>query len=243
MKIGVALTDEAPFYTDAGSTLIGMFGYQGQGDSSSGFMCTMYSSEQLDAFVDQKWKLARLFAIIYTLCALLVLIAMCVIACCQVPINVLRLVSGTSFLACVAGAFTFFMYGSRLTDDPFGGSFHAGSGMAIAGVLVSLATGFFLLQIPETSNEGNHTVAPPPEGYQTKRVGGDVETAQPYSGRNFPAPERQQASYQEPGEQAFQPGTETVTETMLPDGSKKVVTTTVNLDGSKSVSESVVATK
>jgi len=39
--------------------------------------------------------------------------------------------------------------------------------------------------------------------------------------------------------QAYQPGTVTVTETMMPDGTKKIVKTTVNPDGSQTVEETI----
>ena len=42
--------------------------------------------------------------------------------------------------------------------------------------------------------------------------------------------------------EAYQPGTETITETILPDGSHKVVTTTIDLDGTKTVTEKIVRT-
>lgn len=44
----------------------------------------------------------------------------------------------------------------------------------------------------------------------------------------------------QPPAQAFQPGTETTTETVMPDGSKKVVKTLVNPDGSQTVTETVI---
>jgi hypothetical protein len=46
-----------------------------------------------------------------------------------------------------------------------------------------------------------------------------------------------------PGEQPlapFRPGTETVTETIMLDGSRKTTKTTVNLDGSKTIEETIV---
>jgi hypothetical protein len=43
----------------------------------------------------------------------------------------------------------------------------------------------------------------------------------------------------QPGAPAFAPGTETTTETVFPDGTKKIVTTKVNPDGSRSVTETV----
>ena len=42
-----------------------------------------------------------------------------------------------------------------------------------------------------------------------------------------------------PPAQAYQPGTVTVTETMMPDGTKKIVKTTVNPDGSQTVEETI----
>jgi hypothetical protein len=43
--------------------------------------------------------------------------------------------------------------------------------------------------------------------------------------------------------EAFQPGTETITETILPDGTKKIVTTVIDVDGSTTVTETIVRTE
>ena len=71
----------------------------------------------------------------------------------------------------------------------------------------------------------------------------------PVGKRNFTVPATQRGLAEtappKPGfevdpTQAFAPGTETVTETILPDGSKKTTTTVVGLDGSKTVTETIV---
>jgi hypothetical protein len=53
-------------------------------------------------------------------------------------------------------------------------------------------------------------------------------------------PEARDDLADQPTPQAFQPGTVTTTETDMPDGTKKIVKTTVNPDGSQTVTETVI---
>ena len=114
--------------------------------------------------------------------------------------------------------------------------------MAIVGALCSIVTGLLILQI-RPPGSGNYTVSPPSQGAAATKGSAPATVAGGTPRRNFQGPKRTQALPETaPGAapEAFQPGTETITETILADGSRKIVKTTVNVDGSKTVTETIV---
>lgn len=135
------------------------------------------------------------------------------------------------------------MFASKVSDEPQNGSFYFGGGMAIVGFICSLTTGLLVLQIKPASYDDDYVVSSPTGGSSDRASEGDT-SAKP-AGRNFPAPKRAQQDLPETAPEgdetnAFEPGTETVTETVMPDGSRKIIKTTVDMDGSKSVTETIV---
>lgn len=152
----------------------------------------------------------------------------------------LQVFSGLSFSGSVFEMLTFLMFNSKISDAPFNGSFYVGGGMAIIGALCSAVTGLLILQIRPPGGSGNYTVT-----HLNQRAGrtrGDAATdvSAGTPGRGFPAPKRTQGPPEtapDGSPEVFQPGTETVTETSLPDGSRKIVKTTVDMDGSTRVTE------
>ena len=119
-----------------------------------------------------------------------------------------------------------------------------------------------ILKIPEERKVKNDWRVAPPSSNQTNSKNPSVvegpytrsgpqhfvpQTTAPLGKRNFRSPAQQglQETAPPPGmdvdpTQAFAPGTETITETSLPDGSKKTTKTVVGLDGSRTVTETVI---
>jgi len=146
-------------------------------------------------------------------------------------------------------------------DAPHNGRFYWGAGLGLVGVLSCVCTGFFILKIPQEPKKKNWRVAEPPnQGTNTGNtpVAGPYtpagpqhfvpQTNTPVGKRNFKTPAQrgiQETAPNRPGievdpAEAFAPGTETITETILPDGSKKTTKTVVDLNGSKTVTETIV---
>jgi hypothetical protein len=151
------------------------------------------------------------------------------------------------------------MYASVVGDEPFNGSFYYGGAITILGCLSCFITGLLLLQIQPP---GSHNyIVREPSTNQTSRgsprpTDASNAAVNPSTGkRNFPPAKRVVQPKQESAIprnnnnastndiEAFQPGTETITETILPDGTKKVVTTVIGVDGSTTVTETIVRTE
>lgn len=127
------------------------------------------------------------------------------------------LLKGFGWLFIVGSVFemlTLVVYASKVTDAPHNASFWWGSALAIATSVASLLSGILTIQLPPSDFE----VESQPSG---KRPQSDSPVA---------------------GEHArpMRPGTETTTETILPNGKRKYTTTRWNKDGSKTVEESLV---
>lgn len=229
-------------FGDYGSSTIGPFGYEEIGSDSVGFNCLSYSSEQLDSLLDTPWKAARSFAILANISNGFTMILLIAASCVSYSPHALKAFACLAFSGSVFLWLTFTLFASKLSDSPYNGSFYVGGGMAVIGALCSIVTGLLIIQILPPGSSGNYTVSPPSQG--TAPAGSAVAaSAGVTTGRNFPAPKR----VQDPPEKApdadlevVQSGTETITETILPDGSRKIVKTTVNADGSAVVTETIV---
>ena len=153
------------------------------------------------------------------------------------------------------------MYASVVGDDPFNGSFYYGGALTILGCLSCFITGLLLLQIQPPGSH-NYIVREPSTSPNTATSRGspratDGSSTTPSTGkRNFPPakrvvqptpesalPRHNNTTTSTNDIEAFQPGTETITETILPDGTKKVVATVVGIDGSTTVTETIVRTE
>lgn len=108
---------------------------------------------------------------------------------------------------------TFVLFASDITSEPHNGSFWWGSGLALAAAIVSLFAGIVTLNLPVSENESKN---------QTSSTGSSSSLAVSEQPR------------------AMRPGTETTTETILPDGRRKYTTTKWNKDGNAIVEESIV---
>jgi len=231
---------------NVGSSTIGPFGFQSL-DSKSQFSCVPYSSEQIDNLLDASWKTARVFAIMANVCNGMVMLFLLASACVKYNQLALNCFAGFAFFGSICEWCVFSFFGSFITDPPFNGRFYVGAGMAIIGALCSVVTGWMILRIPQEPTHRNWRVEAPPSN--TSNGSYLPQSTVPTGRRNFPSPKKsarlQETAPPKPDiaidpAEAFAPGTETITETILPDGSTKMTKTVVDLDGSKTVTETIV---
>lgn len=252
MKIDGFLLPVNPFINadeSLGSSSIGLFGYEELGSNSNGFVCLKFSSLHKDYLIDAPWKAAQAFAIIANICSGLVLCFLIMTSCYAISPIALKCLSGLSFFASFTVMFTFLIFASIVGDDPFNGSFYYGGAMTILGCILCFVTGLLILQIQPPGSH-NYIVRDPdttttPTNVTTRGSTMHVVPPPPQHKRNFAPAKRIPKSNIVPKEsardiEAFAPGTETVTETILPDGTKKVVTTTIGMDGSTTITETIV---
>ena len=242
--------------------MIGLFGYEEIGlNSKNGFVCKPYTPTQVEYFFDKPFKAARAFAIVADICSGVTLLLLIMSSCLTYPLMILQSLAGLSFFGSVSILFTFLMYASIVGDDPFNGSFYFGGAITILGCLSCFITGLLLLQIQPPGSH-NYIVREPsknqnkPRGASSGPSDASTNIATPSTGkRNFPpakrvAPPKQESAIPRNNNptstndiEAFQPGTETITETILPDGTKKVISTVVDIDGSTTITETIVRTE
>jgi hypothetical protein len=198
---------------------------------------------------------ARAFAIIAVSCSSLILLCLIMSSCFAYNPIILKCLAGISFFGGFSVMLTFLMFASNVGDDPFNGSFNYGGAITIIGCITSFVTGILILQIqpPDSHpyivreptntttrtnssrpNETMNVVTPPRRNFPpAKRVGKSTPTV-------VEAPKESAINRDI---EAFQPGTETITETILPDGTRKVVTTVIGTDGSTTVTETITRTE
>jgi hypothetical protein len=235
---------------NGGSSTIGLFGYEELGSNSKGFVCLRYSDTHLEYFLDGPWKAARAFGIIANLCSGVTLLCFIGASCFALSAIVVKVLAGGLVFGSFSILMTFLMFASDVSNAPFNGSFYFGGGMALIASILCFVAALLTLQIGPISSREPHIVAPPVPRKPATRVTSNndgTDTIQPR--RNFPAPKRSSDTPPEESAptsddiEAFQPGTETVTETLLPDGTRKTVTTKIGIDGSRTVKEVITRVK
>jgi hypothetical protein len=214
-----------------------------------------YSDTQTEYFIDAPWKAARAFAILAVLCSSFTLLCLIMSSCFVYNPMLLQSLAGVSFFGGLSIMLTFLMFASKVSDEPFNGSFNFGGAMTIIGSILSVVTGILILQI-RPPNDHNYSVREPTNN-NNARPNQQAMNVVPPPRRNFPPAKRvdktttttkpSPAVVVVPKEsardiEAFQPGTETITETILPDGTKKIVTTVVGTDGTTTVTETITRT-
>jgi hypothetical protein len=230
-----------------------LFGYEKIGSNSNGFVCVKYSPTQVEFFLDAPWKAARAFAIIANICSGMTLLCLLVSSCVAYPPIALQGLAGLSFFSGVSVILTFLLFASVVGDAPFNGSFYYGGAMTIIGCISCFITAMLLLQIQPPSSH-NYVVREPTNASHNTTTRGsrptDATNVVTPPKRNFPPAKRvvkptiipQESARDTADIEAFQPGTETITETQLPDGTRKLVTTVIGLDGSSTVTETIIRT-
>jgi hypothetical protein len=240
MEIDGFLLLQDPYFVhlNVGPSRIGPFGFQDLYGDRGMFVCLSYSSEQMENLVDTPWKAARVFSILAIALNGVSMLFLIAASCVKYHPVVYSGIATSSILGSFCIMFTFLMFASD-TLSQYNPKFWLGGGMALLGFLCALGTGICcLLVAPQTSvktynlSSSASRSAAPSDGNKISVV----------PKRNFPAPPRNSSLSPRPeqGPEAFAPGTETVTESILPDGSKKVTTTRVDYDGSKTITETIV---
>jgi hypothetical protein len=221
------------------------------GDDSFYGSCAGYNREQRSQFFDSNMTAvfyAAVFALALTASVMGIMIAS---SCIAVSQWTLKCAATLSLLSSILQGLQFLLYQSKLTEEPYGGRFFFGAITVIAAMLVANATAWFIWIVPSPYRASTVSLASPPLS-SLPTVSDNATPPPPSHKRNFPGPSKgrslpetapDMAAAATSSKEAFAPGTETVTETLLPDGSKKVTRTTVGLDGSKSVTETVVHTQ
>lgn len=199
--------------------------------------------------MDGYWKAARAFAIVSIVVCGLVMLGMILLSCFPYPQWTLKVFSALAILGAISQSLIFLLFGSRLTDEPFHGSFFIGAGVTIVSICISLGSAAAILFVPTMQDaERARNVRVVARPTTTTNTSSTPSPSAPSHKRNFPAPPRPQQQQEQPAPteahtSAFAPGTETVTESVLPDGSKQVTTTRVEADGSRSSTVTVVRTE
>jgi hypothetical protein len=151
-------------------------------------------------------------------------LALLIASCAYFEILLLR---GCGWLFIVGSIFEIltltFLASGVLGDDPFNAKFWWGAGLAIPASLTALIAGIITIRLPESEYE------PDDSAPQRPTLAGDINTGR--KGDTTPE-EIEQA-------RPMRPGTETTTESILPDGRRKYTTTKWNKDGTKSVTEMI----
>jgi hypothetical protein len=242
MEIDGFLLTQEPYYVhlNVGPSTIGPFGFQDLYGDRGMFVCLSYTSEQMENLVDTPWKVARVFAILaiaFNGVSMLFLIAT---SCVKYHSVVYSGIATSSILGSFCIMLTFIMFASD-TLSQFNPKFWLGGGMALLGFICALGTGICCLLMALQTDVKTYNLYSS-ASRSTKGTPPDTNVKSMVPKRNFPAPPRNSSLSSRPdqGPEAFAPGTETVTESILPDGSKKVATTRVDYDGSKTITETIV---
>lgn len=199
-----------------------MFSYQEfseYGSSGTEHVCATYSSDQIDNFLDGPFKAARAFAVLANIFVGAGALALVFASCAYFEIVLLHGCGWLLIIGSVCEALTFLLYASKVTDGPHNGRFWWGSGLAIASSIAALFAGILTIRLPPSERE----------------------STLPSSSTDSEANKRPQADSPVVSEQArpMRPGTETTTESILPDGRRKYTTTKWNKDGTKTVEETI----
>jgi hypothetical protein len=152
-------------------------------------------------------------------------LALVIASCAYFEIILLR---GCGWLFIVGSVFEIltlvFLASNAIGDDPFNARFWWGAGLAIVASFTALITGILTIRLPESEYEPDESAPPRPT------LVGDVKTGR----KDGEAPEEIEQA------RPMRPGTETTTETILPDGRRKYTTTKWNKDGTTTASDVIV---
>jgi hypothetical protein len=233
-----------------GVSRVGPLGYSRIGDDSFFGSCAGYNRGQRSQLFDGNMNAVFYVAIVALVLTATVMAIMIASSCVAIPQWTLKVAAVLSFLSSIFQALQFLLYQSKLAGNPYEGRFYFGAITVVVAMLVAMATACFIWIVPTPGAVSTVSLASPPRS-SLPTVSNKTTPPPPSPKRNFPGPKRgspppetaPDIEAKPSGKEAFAPGTETVTETLLPDGSKKVTTTKVGLDGSKSVTETVVHTQ
>jgi hypothetical protein len=225
VQVGASLTTAGPVIAPGVSAGWGLLSFEDATALSNStnatsddvdYACYVYTEEQLDE-MDAPFRAARIFAMFGNGFLAISMFLLLISSCMQfnqgglLAIVTMLLIGGTFY------CLTFIFYASNLICGQYGCEFQIGSGLAIGAILFAFITAAVVAKLPADSRG-------------------------PFREGEAPMPVQQQHQQQSQlqASQAYAPGTQTISETVMPDGTKKITKTTVNADGSKTVEETVV---
>jgi hypothetical protein len=174
------------------------FGLWSREDVVYGY-CLQYEQNYIDYFFDATWKAARAMALMSNICGGITLIITICLSCVSIPKMFLNF---TTFLSAAAGFFeslTFIAFSSDICKN-FNCNFRWGAGCAIGAIVVYFFNACLLYSVPKYEREENYVLSHVPHT----------------------------AASTLPGTVSPPPGSVSMTQTVLPDGTKKTVRTTIN---------------
>jgi hypothetical protein len=212
-QVGASLTTAGPVIAPGTTAGWGLYSFEDATPLDSlgsgvNYTCYAYTQEQIDE-MDAPFVSARLFAMFGNGFLAISMFLLMIASCMQFNQGALWAIMTMLMIGGTFYTLTFLFYASNKICGQYGCTFSIGSGLAIGAILFAFITAAMVFKLPSNSS---------PFGVNEAPMGGA-------SGR--------QVQQQQP--QAFAPGTQTITETVMPDGTKKITKTTVNADGSKTV--------
>ena len=215
--VGASLTSVGPVIAQGYEAGWGIYSFedatplqQRQPDQYN-FTCWYYTQEQVDA-MDTPFRASRVFAMMGNILIGISMICMIIASCVAYTKSALLGISAMLFFGSICAALTFIFYASSTICGQYGCKFGIGSGLVIVASVFAALTAMLVARLPVNES--------------------------PFRPNERPVAPAQ-ASPAEAQPQAFEPGTQTITETVMPDGTKKITKTTVNSDGSRTVEETV----
>jgi hypothetical protein len=220
VQVGASLTTAGPVIAPGVSAGWGLYSFEDAtplagtyNTTDANYTCYAYTSEQIDE-MDSPFRAARIFAMFGNGFLAISMFLLLISSCMQFNQGGLLAIVTMLLMGGTFYCLTFIFYASNLICGQYGCDFSIGSGLAIGAILFAFLTAAIVSKLP----------------------GGE---SSPFREDEAPMPASQQSQSQSQP-QAFAPGTQTITETIMPDGTKKITKTTVNANGSKTVEETVV---
>lgn len=184
-------------------------------DWGDNYACYEWTDSEQDLLFDSKWKAARVFGQIGSTIGVILMILTIVMACMSFSVIAVRVMAFASFVAGVCVFLTLLALASDICNE-YDCEFSHGAGTSIGAGLAFMLTAIILAMTPAAVK-----IAATDDVPMFSPTQQNMATIVPNTTPQPPA------------------GTVTVTETTLPDGSKKTTRITHNADGSKTVQETI----
>lgn len=164
-----SLTPTPPFFyaTTGTSNGVGLASFQYRDASEyGGYLCYEYSDTMQQNFLDASWFSGIAFgymSLIFSGVTMLVLFA---IGCVSFSSTAISLLGMMSLAASISALLTLSFFASFITKPPYNATFWWGSGLSVAGFVVSLITAGVILTLPPSKNTlDGQDLGPPPQAY------------------------------------------------------------------------------
>lgn len=167
------------------------------------------------------FRTGRMFAVLSHICLFIATLTVTIGSCAFLHPGIWKCCGWLFIIGSVWQVLIFVVFSAdSLTGDFHNGRFYWGSALLIVSMLLSIAAGILTLRIPPFD----------PENMPDSAI--DALREQPFVSKFLPEAKKEK-KYRMPA------GTETVTEAMLPDGTRKYTTTKWNADGTTTVTEEI----